>query len=386
MQRILAAISGARSMAEVVERASRAVDVAFTKDSIRKRLAAHRECCNAPTAGQLYGSPYSSAVKYGGARVVDLDDDDRDTLPGMRAPTPAPPPAEVFEWREPIDPPIAIPQLTPERCWIDEDPEAGFLPVIEPENDWPSRRVLKVPDSHWPYVSHRAWSLMMRAAEQVVKPDTIVVLGDLGDFYSVSQHDKSPGRASKLQAELDSMKLALDHLDSLGARRKVYCSGNHERRQARLIAKVAPQLDGLVQSWEEYLGLKRRGWELIPYWRIGRVGNILVTHDVGIGGDYASKRTLALVAAMGATDIAFGHTHQLSKSWLGSLRGRPSTAVTCGWLGSHQSADYVPSMTAFSKYHHGFGVAVADDTGHLTTELGTIAGERATVLGQSVRL
>lgn len=94
MRAVLAALAGSRSSDEAVERASSEVGKPMTHDSLRKRLANHRDCCNAPTVGQLYGSPFSATVaaqrRYGGAPVRDLDDDERDTQPGMRAPTPAP--------------------------------------------------------------------------------------------------------------------------------------------------------------------------------------------------------------------------------------------------------------------------------------------------------
>lgn len=275
----------------------------------------------------------------------------------------------------------------PDRFWIDEEDPDDFSPVITPENDWVSRRVLLIPDTHRPYHSRRAFGLLLKAAIEIIKPDTLVILGDFGDFYAASQHDKDPRRVSKLKEELDDVAYGLDALDSIpGVKRKVYCSGNHEWRQARHIAKYAPELDGLVVSWSEYLQLGRRGWELIPYKRIGIVGNMLVTHETGIGGMHAPKRVLDLTASMGATDIAFGHTHRLGMATLGSFNGRPRISVSCGWLGSHKSADYVHAIQAFSTYNHGFAYAVADDTGHLIPGLAYIYGNRAHVLGQTVVL
>lgn len=322
----------------------------------------------------------------GKKRISDIPDTDEDVTPGADSSEESDgDPITMRSQRFPTVAPAI--QEEPDRFWVDQEDPEDFSPIVSPESDWQSRRVLLVPDTHRPYHSRRAFNLMLKAACEIVRPDTVVVLGDFGDFYAASQHDKDPKRINRLKEELDDVGRGLDVLDSLpGVRRKLYCAGNHEWRQARYIHTRAPNLDGLVVSWEEYLKIDERGWEMIPYKRIGVVGNLLVTHETGIGGVYAPKRVLDLAAGMGATDIAFGHTHRLGMAMLGSINGRPRMGISCGWLGSHKSADYVHAIQAFSHYNHGFGYAIADDTGHLVPGLGYIYGNRAHVLGQTVIL
>lgn len=370
---MIEAARGAPNLGDLCDRMHQVSGSEWSADDLRHRFKRHKVCCLAlaPTA----------YLKLSAAGHREPENDNTDSANDNDEGPPTQPNRLDAAEAARLDAEYAC------RDWIDLDPEGDFSAIIEPESDWISSRVLIVPDSHWPFVSRRAWRLMLLAALRVVKPDTIVILGDMGDFYAVSQHDKDPRRVSRLAEELDSMRQALDELDSLpGVRRKVYCAGNHEWRQARFIAKACPQLDGLVQRWEDYLHLSQRGYEYVPYKRIGRVGNILVTHEAGKGGIYAAKRTLDRVAAMGATDIAFGHTHQLSKVVFGGFNGRYRSAMTCGWLGSHKSADYVHACDAFASYNHGFGFALADDTGHLMQDLATIYGDRAYLLGQTVRL
>lgn len=372
-------IVGICKMSETVPEAMRAIRERFpwaTQDSVVNFL--RRRGQKSPK--WLVAKPYSTQ------REVKFEE--------VYRPPPPPPPVESGDDEEPPStlksqrhPVFTPPQDTADRFWLDQEDPDDYSPIIQPKNPWVSKRVLLIPDTHRPYHSRRAFQVMLKAAAEILRPDTIVVLGDFGDFYATSQHDKDPRRASRLKEELDDVSYGLDILDSLpGVRRKVYCAGNHEWRQARYISKYAPSLDGLVVSWEDYLRLGERGWELIPYKRIGVVGNLLVTHETGIGGVHAPKRVLDLAAGMGATDIAFGHTHRLGMATLGSLNGRPRLSISCGWLGSHKSADYIHAIQAFSHYNHGFAYAVADDTGHLIPGLAYIYGSRAHLLGKTVCL
>ena len=61
---------------------------------------------------------------------------------------------------------------------------------------------LIVPDCHAPYHDLDAWELMLEAGRRV-RPDAVVVMGDLIDCYSVSRHSKDPARATQLDGEVN---------------------------------------------------------------------------------------------------------------------------------------------------------------------------------------
>lgn len=88
------------------------------------------------------------------------------------------------------------------------------------------KRILIVPDTHRPYHNVKAWGLMLKAAK-AFKPHTVVCIGDLADFYSVSSHSKDPQRISALEDEVADVNVALDELDALGAEDKHFIAGNH---------------------------------------------------------------------------------------------------------------------------------------------------------------
>jgi len=52
-----------------------------------------------------------------------------------------------------------------------------------------TRTALIIPDAHIPFHDKQAYGLMLKVAQDVM-PDEIVILGDYGDFNSVSGHDK----------------------------------------------------------------------------------------------------------------------------------------------------------------------------------------------------
>ena len=78
--------------------------------------------------------------------------------------------------------------------------------------------ILFIPDTHVPYVDKRAFDLMLKVARDV-KVSTIVYLGDFGDFYAVSSHDKDPSRKVSFMEELRIVNQYMDKVDALKAKR-----------------------------------------------------------------------------------------------------------------------------------------------------------------------
>lgn len=76
-------------------------------------------------------------------------------------------------------------------------------------------RILVIPDSHFPFVSQEAWATVMKAG-RAFRPDRIIHLGDLWDFYAISFHPKSPDRKTNLEAEIKSGCDALDEMATGG--------------------------------------------------------------------------------------------------------------------------------------------------------------------------
>lgn len=219
------------------------------------------------------------------------------------------------------------------------------------------KKVLFVPDSHHPYVDKHNWNLMLKAAKEF-RPDTVVVLGDFADFYAVSAHSKDPTRQNDLEWEVNEVNKAIDQLDSLKAKEKIYVAGNHENRLERYLQDKAPELFNTVRI-SRLLKLSERGWRYIPYKHDFRLGKLYITHDCGSAGRNALFRS----ADTYHHNVVIGHTHRLQFLVEGNALGETHVAASFGWLGDAKSADYMHRIKANRDWANGFGIGYMTNNG-----------------------
>lgn len=218
----------------------------------------------------------------------------------------------------------------------------------------PLKKILFVPDVHRPYHDKRAWSLFLKAAKDF-GPDIIAIIGDFADFYAVSAHSKDPVRALQLETELASVEEGLDELEALGAKRKLYISGNHESRLLRYIQDRAQELHG-VMDVPGLLNLKRRGWEWIPYKSHVSIGKLHLTHDVGASGRYSVFRCLDTFEA----SVVTGHSHRFAYIVEGNALGNAKVSAQFGHLLDVKQVDYMHTFKAHKDWGLGFGLGYLD--------------------------
>jgi len=217
------------------------------------------------------------------------------------------------------------------------------------------KRLLVVPDSHHPYVDHRAWDLLIQVGK-VFKPNTIISIGDLADFYAVSSHSKDPRRSHSLEDEVDAVNKALDDLDSFGAKDKRYIAGNHEDRLTRYLMDKAPELFNTVKI-PELFKLKERGWSYIPYKEDTKIGRMWFTHDVGVAGRNATFKALDTYQH----SIVTGHSHRLQYIVEGNAVGEYKLSAQFGWLGDAKKIDYMARANVRKNWALGFGLGYIDE-------------------------
>jgi predicted phosphodiesterase len=216
------------------------------------------------------------------------------------------------------------------------------------------KKILFVGDAHIPYHSKESWALMLKAARRW-RPDTIVCMGDIADFYSVSSHSKKPALALQLKQEVAEVHKALDQLDGLDAGEKIYVAGNHEDRLERYLRDKAPELFDFVDI-PRLLELRTRGWQYVPYKRDIRVGKLYATHDVGVAGRNAVFQALDMYSH----SIVTGHTHRMQYIVEGTATGQSRVAASFGWLGDVEQVDYMHLAKAKKNWAQGFGVGYMD--------------------------
>lgn len=244
----------------------------------------------------------------------------------------------VFDSEGPCDTPIPI-----------ERPLPHF------ERDGRLKSILIVPDTHRPFHCPKAWALAL-AVGQVIRPDAIVVLGDFGDFYKVSDHVKDPKVRMSFEEELADINEGLDDLDKLGASQKFFQEGNHEFRLQRHLWKNSPELAALPSlQVPELFRLKERGWSFSAYQDFFRIGKMCFTHDDDNAGDQAHAKARASYES----NVVIGHTHRIGMQVRGNLRGEAHIGAMFGWLGDVTRIDYTKRAKA-KQWAHGVGIGYLD--------------------------
>ena len=131
-------------------------------------------------------------------------------------------------------------------------------------------------DIHFPYHDEKALKAVYNFLSNT-QVDTIILNGDILDFYDVSSFDKDPDRINSLQKEIDMAQKFFKKLRSLAPKAKiVFVKGNHEDRIERYLKKHpelyslnALKLPNLLNLDNYVIGYSPKGFKL---------GNLKIIH------------------------------------------------------------------------------------------------------------
>ena len=242
---------------------------------------------------------------------------------------------------------------------------------------------LVVPDQHIPFNDKIYWQLLMAVGKHL-KPDHLILLGDFGDFHSVSSHDKDPRVGVELAKELFEVRKHLRELKTLGAKNNVFIAGNHEYRIERFLSKQSPAMFNVLSNeslnskdekiefapvtenspdpTKKLLALDEIGFEYIPYRSDYQLGKMFFTHDTGVAGRYAHYKA-------GDTyhrNVVIGHTHALGYAVEGDADGDKHVYAMLGWGGDKKAINYMHKATVTKNWSLGFGIFSHDtETGNV---------------------
>lgn len=217
------------------------------------------------------------------------------------------------------------------------------------------KTTLIIPDCHHPSVDRKAWDLLLKVGTSE-KIDTVVIIGDFGDFASVTSHAKNAqARTIMLADELSACNEALHELEAIKAKNHIFVMGNHEDRLSRYINERCPELHGLYgTSVESALRLEHRGYDVVPYRSHIYRDGVYYTHDTGSAGLNAHRTSLQKFQR----DVVIGHTHRIGFETKRTINGTPITGFMCGWLGdADKCAGYMHAASSMTDWCHGFGMA-----------------------------
>lgn len=205
------------------------------------------------------------------------------------------------------------------------------------------RKVMVLPDLHIPFHHTALLDLWMKEAEREA-PDTVVIIGDFLDCYSISRFDKNPQRRATLQGELDLGRNILQQLrESVPATTAIhYLEGNHEDRLRKMLWHGARELESLRNlTIPGMLGLN----DLDIQWHHGRepfiIDSVMFHH-----GNRLRKIAGNAAAAMSdeaEMSVVCGHTHRFGLCYRTTKKG-VRFGLECGHLCDFTQMDYLDAI------------------------------------------
>lgn len=216
-------------------------------------------------------------------------------------------------------------------------------------------KALIVPDMHIPW-NHKKATALMLAVGKDFKPDEIVFLGDLCDFYGVSSHSKDPRISIMIQEEVEAVNNFLDIIDrEFKGSKKTYIEGNHSFRLERYLQNQAPALYGLTNC-QELFKINQRGWRWVKY-------NQSQKYQILGSKLFARHEPLASTAKLTATkascSLVYGHIHRIEQAQFVDLNKNNHKAFSVGWLGDSRK-DQIFGYCR-NEWALGFGVVYIDE-------------------------
>ena len=202
-------------------------------------------------------------------------------------------------------------------------------------------KTMVVSDIHGEFVDESAYAIAL-AYMKDYKPDKVVINGDLGDFYSISDFDKNPDRKTKL---VDDKKVMREILYDIRKTAGKACEitlieGNHENRLQKFLWRN-PQLEGLDELYiPKLIGVKDFNVKYVgadrEYWKktMGHlnVGNATITHgDSRLNGVKGGQNASYNTAKQSGRDVIIGHTHRLKMNYFTNFN-QSVVGIECGCL------------------------------------------------------
>jgi len=244
------------------------------------------------------------------------------------------------------------------------------LPDSEAEDNDPfylpksATRILVLSDIHFPYHDFEALELALQHGKDH-KANTILLNGDILDFYQLSRFNKDP-RQRDFANELEIGKQFLQSLQKNFKCPIYWKLGNHEERYESYLFVKAPELVGVAEyELQHLLHFGEYGATLIKDKRIIYAGRLPIVH----GHEFHSKavgqvnpaRSLFLKTNRSAL---VGHSHRTSEHSETDITGKLMTTQSTGCL-----CGLAPEYARINKWNHGFAFLEVDGQDYVLDNL-----------------
>jgi predicted phosphodiesterase len=251
-----------------------------------------------------------------------------------------------------------VEELRPDNNPLDLPPshESNYQPFKIPTNH---NNILLLSDIHVPFHNIQALTLALKyGLDNDV--NTILLNGDIIDFYAISRFEKDP-RKRNFGHEVLMTRQFLTTLRKLFPNAAIYYKcGNHDVRYDHYIMRNAPDLLGMNEfSFESLMHLDKLDITFIPDKQIIHAGQLTILHGHELGSSVFSPVNIARGLFLRAKASALcGHHHQASEHTEPNINGKITTCWSVACL-CELHPDYMP----LNKHHHGFAHITVLDNG-----------------------
>lgn len=229
-----------------------------------------------------------------------------------------------------------------------------------------NKNILVISDLHIPYHNVEALCLAFDYGKKE-NVDTIIINGDLLDFYQLSRFHKDP-RRRKASEELEAARDFLKILRNTFKKANIYyLLGNHDVRYQIWLESKAVELLGCEEfELGTLLRLGELGIQLIDDKTLIKAGKLIITHGhLVIRGVFAPVNAARGAYMRAKQSILIGHTHKISEHTETNMDQDITTTWSAGCL-CELSPDYNPFANG---YAHGFAhVKITDGNGRFSVK------------------
>tara|TARA_R100000808_G_scaffold8233_1_gene23336 strand:- start:2839 stop:3618 length:780 start_codon:yes stop_codon:yes gene_type:complete len=248
------------------------------------------------------------------------------------------------------------------------------------------KRVIATPDKHFPLHDQPAINALCKAIN-LVKPDTYVDLGDIGEWGEFShwkwKRKKKPPLEMMmplLNKEVELVNKGQDQideaLDKVGCKEKYITEGNHDN-WLNMFVEEHPYLPDYM--FRKAMKLKERGYTYYPFGKHLKIGKLYFYHGHQYGGQYHTANHLRKLAC----NIMYGHWHDLQQMSATHIDG-PKSAWSIGCLKdmANDKNEWLGNRRV--NWAHAFAIIDFYDQGRFTVDVVQIIEGKCSIYGNLI--
>jgi len=208
------------------------------------------------------------------------------------------------------------------------------------------KELLVLNDIHFPFHDKKALNI---ALEYLSEVDTLLLNGDITDFYGLSRFVKNPMK-SFIKDEIEQIKEFFTEVRKVFQGNIIYKIGNHENRLMTYICNNAPALyDVESVSFKSLFDLEKFKVKEVESTQLMTFSSLYIFHGHELFGGAGMVNIARAYFLKCKENIMFGHRHQTQDYIDKSLNGKIKGSWSIGCL-----SDLNPDYMTINNWNHGF--------------------------------